>query len=251
MFKTNISEAASGNEVRNSLAQYPRWEFTLQYEFLEDKTGAASSLKTIMGFFLARAGSFDSWLFKDPDDYLATNNFCGLSDGVTTQFPFLRSIGTFQEKVGQVDTANTITIFMSLGEEATVPVTPGPYTVTVSQAPLWIEDLGVMQGITPLTKVSGAPGAGQYSVVSGDYTFNAASQGEDVVISYRYTVDSLDYTVTLPNLIVFTTAPPEGQISATFQFYYACRFIDDELDFEKFMDKLWSLQECGFRSIIQ
>lgn len=180
MFKTNIQEAASGVEIRNALADYPRWEFELTYEYLEDKTGAESSLKTIMGFFLARQGSFDSWLFKDPDDYKVVNGYCGEADGVTPQFPFCRTMGEFHEKVGQVDTANDINVYLD----------------------------GVL-------------------------------------------VDPADYTVTLPNLIIFDSAPPAGTVTADFQFFYACRFIEDEMDFEKWNDKLWSLQSCEFRSIIQ
>lgn len=179
-FKTKIVEAASGNEVRNAMMQYPRWEFELSYEFLEDSSGAESSLKTIMGFFLARQGSFDSWLFKDPDDYLVTGGYCGEADGVTTEFPFCRTMGEFHEKVGQVDTANTINVYVD----------------------------GVL-------------------------------------------VDPADYTVTLPNLIVFDSAPASGDVTADFQFFFACRFLEDSADFEKFMDKLWTYQQCEFRSIIQ
>lgn len=179
-FKTKITEAASGNEVRTAMMQYPRWEFELNYEFLEDSSGAESSLKTIMGFFLARQGSYDSWLFKDPDDYTVTGGYCGEADGVTTEFPFCRTLGEFHEKVGQVDTANPINVYVD----------------------------GVL-------------------------------------------VDPADYTVTLPNLIVFDSAPTSGDVTADFQFFFACRFSEDEMDFEKFMDKLWSLQQCTFRSIIQ
>lgn len=249
MFKTRISEGASGNEVRNSLMQYPRWDFEMTYNFLEDKSGANSSLKTIMGFFLARQGSFDSWLFKDPDDYLVTNGFCGTADGVTTQFPFARTLGGFVEKVGQVDTANAISVFSTVAQSAVVPGTP--YQVTVTNAATFIEDLGVTLSGTALTKVASAPATGQYSVAAGIYTFNSAQNGQTVIINYRWTVNPAAYTVTLPNLIIFTTAPAAGTITASFQFYFACRFVDDQMDFEKFYDKLWNLQSCNFRSIIQ
>lgn len=179
-FKTNISESANGNEVRNALAEYPRWNFELSYEFLKDPSVGESSLKKIMGFFLARRGSYDSWLFKDPDDYLVTGGYCGEADGVTTQFPLCRTMGDFHEKVGQVDTTNTINIY-----------------------------------------------------VGGDL------------------VDPGDYTITLPNLVVFDSAPASGDVTADFQFFFACRFNEDEMDFEKFMDRLWNLQSCEFRSIIQ
>lgn len=253
MFNTNIREAPSGAEVRNALAQYPRWEFELTYEFLEDSSGAESSLKTIMGFFLSRQGSFDSWLFKDPDDYLVVNGYCGDTDGVTTQFPFCRTMGDFAEKVGQVDTVNTITLYLSIAEAGVIPASPGPYTITVAEAASFVEDLGVTKGGTPMTRVASAPAAGEYSVDEGTgiYTFNATDESDAVVISYRYEIDPADYTVTLPNLIVFGSAPPEGTLSGDFQFYFACRFLEDTMDFEKFYDRLWNLNECAFKSIIQ
>jgi len=250
MFNTKISEAPSGNEIRNAMAEFPRWDFTLTYEFLEDRSGAESSLKTIMGFFLARQGSYDSWLFKDPDDYLVVNGVCSGSDGLTTTFPLCRNMGAFREKVGQVDMDNTITVYLTTDEAGTIPAT-GPYTITVAHAGAFIEDIGVTKGGTPMTRVTGAPTAGQYAVAAGVYTFNATDNSDNVVIRYRYTVDPADYTITPPNLVIFDSAPAAGVVSASFQFFFACRFLEDQMDFEKFMDKLWSLQECNFRSIIQ
>lgn len=248
-FRTTISEAASGGEVRYAQAEYPRWDFELSYEFLEDRALADTSLKTIMGFFLARQGSFDSWLFKDPDDYLAVGGVCGISDGVTTEFPLCRSMGGFNEKVGQVDPVNNIRVYRSYTQAAIVPESPGPYSVTVDNAASFREDLGV-QG---LVAVPENPGPGQYSVdeSTGTYYFHFSIQGDTVDISYRYEINPLDYVITLPNSVVFNSAPAGGVITADFQFYYACRFVDDSLDFEKFADKLWNLQSVSFRSIIQ
>ena len=254
MFRTKMSEAASGHEITNALMQYPKWEFNLTYEFLEDRTGSDSSLKTIMGFFLSRQGRFDSFLFKDPDDYIQVNGFCGNADGVTTEFPFCRTLGGFVEKVGQVDTANTINVYLSVTEASAVPANPGPYTVTVANAASFEEDLGVLKdGTTPMTKVVSGPVSGQYSVDegTGTYTFAAADQLDTLAISYRYLVAPADYTVTLPNLFVFDSAPATGEVTADFQFFFACRFLEDQADYEKFMDKLWNLQECDFRSFPQ
>lgn len=257
-FNTRISTASSGFEVRNAQQEFPYWDFELTYDFLEDRTGAESSLKTIMGFFLARQGSFDSWLFKDPDDYICEGSTCAILDGVTATAYFCREMtGGFLERVGQVDTANAITLYNNFSAEAhTIPVTPGPYDVTVDNtAYLPIVDGGVIKVSTglPMTKVVSSPAANQYSVdeATGVYTFNSANQNSDVEISYSQEIDSADYTITLPNLITFDSAPPAGTLTGDFQFYFVCRFAEDQMDFEKFMDKLWSLQQCNFRSLIQ
>jgi len=254
-FNTRISKGSSGFEVRNALQEFPAWDFELTYDFLEDRSGAESSLKTIMGFFLARQGSFDSWLFKDPDDYLCVQSTCATLDGATTTAYFCREMtGGFLERVGQVDTANTITLYLTEENGYTIPATPGPYTVTVT-GELPITDLGVIRDSTgvAMTKVVGAPASGQYSVneATGVYTFNSAQQNVAVTITYRYAFDPADYTITLPNSIIFDTAPPAGILTADFQFFFVCRFLEDQMDFEKFMDQLWSLQQCNFRSLIQ
>lgn len=241
MFKTNVQEAASGNEVRNSLTEYPRWEFQLEYEFLTDipRSTGVSSIRRIMGMFLSMRGRFDSFLVKDPDDYLVENNSLGVGDGLITQYYFMRDMGGFQEIINQVDTVNDIDVFLTVTETHTIPATPGPYTVTVDHAASFVEDVPI-------------PANPSYTVLDGVYTFTVTNEGQDVDLKYRYLVDPADYTITLPNLLVFDTAPADDVIvSASFQFYFACRFVEDQMDFEKFMDKLWNLQQCNFKSVIQ
>lgn len=178
MFNTKIDESSAGNEIRTSYTDWPRWEFELSYEFLEDRSGAESSLKTIMGFFVDQQGSFGSWLFKDPDDYIVTGGVMGVADGVTTEFYFRRYLGVRGEPVGQVDQANDINVYVD----------------------------GVL-------------------------------------------VDPADYTI-YQNRIVFVTAPLSGDVTADFQFFYVCRFLENQMEFDKFADKLWALQTCEFKSIL-
>lgn len=82
-------------------------------------------------------------------------------------------------------------------EAATVPVTPGPYTVTAEQPfGRWASNEGVRLASSGslLTAVTGSPGPGEYSVASttGVYTFNAAQQGAAVLISYGYVPADLE-----------------------------------------------------------
>jgi hypothetical protein len=73
-------------------------------------------------------------------------------------------------------------------ENASVPVAPGPYTVTAA-APFgpWASNGGVTYNNgTALAAVTGSPGAGQYNVSSGVYSFAAADAGAAVLISYGF-----------------------------------------------------------------
>ena len=74
------------------------------------------------------------------------------------------------------------------GEAATVPAAPGPYNVSAA-APFgpWAGDGGVTYaGGTALTAVAGMPGAGQYNVSAGAYSFAAADAGAAVLLGYGF-----------------------------------------------------------------
>jgi hypothetical protein len=247
-FNTRVSESASLNSTRLPLAAYPRWNFELTFSFLEDYSGANSTLRLIEGAFCTAMGKALPFLFKDPDGYAETGAVLETADGVTLQFTFRRSIGTYSEPVGQVDTANTISIYGGLDEAVTVPAS-GPYTVTVAHAAAFVSDQGVTIGGTPLTKVAGTPGALQYAVTAGVYTFNAAQHGAAAVISYTYLIDPVAYVVTMPNKVVFVSAPAAGtRLTADFQYFYTCFFDIDIADFSKFASQLWELKSLTFHS---
>lgn len=58
------------------------------------------------------------------------------------------------------------------------------------------------------------------------------------------------WTLVAPNLLQFATAPPAGSsIAASFSYAFVCRFVDDELDFENFMQNLWAAKSVKFRSV--
>ena len=58
------------------------------------------------------------------------------------------------------------------------------------------------------------------------------------------------WSVSTPNSLVFSTPPGAGvAISATFAYAFQCRFAQDDLDFENFMQNLWSAKSVKFRSV--
>jgi hypothetical protein len=74
-------------------------------------------------------------------------------------------------------------------EAATVPVTPGPYSVTAA-APFgpWASDAGVVyaDGTALVAVAADNPAAGQYNVSAGVYTFAAADAGAALLLSYGF-----------------------------------------------------------------
>lgn len=143
-FTTRIQRAASGRELRASLTAYPTYTFRLSFEFLR-----VSEFQQLLGFFLARRGAWDSFLFTDPDDNSVADYQIGTGDGNRTQFQLLRPCGGFIEPVENVNVIDAVKV-------DGVPRTPNvDYTVTS----------------TGIVVFNPAPAVGQAVTWSGSYYY--------------------------------------------------------------------------------
>jgi hypothetical protein len=97
-WSTKVLTAVSGRETRGSFQSYPRWRFTLAYEFLRGGNGF-NELQDLVGFFNQRGGSFDNFLYRDPADYTVADQALGVGDSATAEFRFVRAQGGFVEPV--------------------------------------------------------------------------------------------------------------------------------------------------------
>jgi uncharacterized protein (TIGR02217 family) len=190
-FFTGVGTSAIGREVRVAYATAPLWEWDLIYDYLPDEPTASaatsSDLKTLMGFYLATAGSFAGFAFQDPDDNTVTGQAIGETDGTTTTWTFVRTYGGNDgsgiEPIGWLNMGAPINIYVGGG----MPVSSSTYDI--------LNSAGCLQQVR------------------------------------------------------FHSAPTSGQaITADFSFYYSVRFKDDSVDFEKFMNKLWSLKTISLMS---
>lgn len=170
IWKTVTHESVSGMETRAALMSYPRYRITLKYEFLRAGAGYPE-LQQLLGFFNARRGSWDDFLWLDVDDCQATAVGFGTGDGATKVFTISRAFGGFTEPVQ--DFVGTPQIYVG----------------------------GVLKG---------SP---------GDYTVSGGR-------------------------VTFTTAPSAGAaLTWSGQFYKRVRFLQDEAEFEQFMQNLWSAKK--------
>ncbi|NTV01937.1 MAG: DUF2460 domain-containing protein [Chlorobiaceae bacterium] len=125
-FSTQISPHVSGREVRASNYAYPIWTWELSYEFL--RAGAEAELQTLMGFFLARSGSFDTFLYDDPDENNAlTGVVMGTGDNTQTKWSFYKTYAGFTEPCGYVD-QSTIRVYFNSGSGPQLQLTGWTFT---------------------------------------------------------------------------------------------------------------------------
>lgn len=97
MWSTGIQKAASGRELRGAFYSFPRYKISLGYEVL--RSGALAELQTMVGFFNARKGSFESFLYLDPEDNAVVNQQFGVGVSGQTQYQLVRAYGGNVEPV--------------------------------------------------------------------------------------------------------------------------------------------------------
>lgn len=163
-FSTKIQTSVGQSEVRAAFSPYPIRKYSLQYNFLRSY-GAFTELATLYGFFCARQGSYDSFLYDDPEDDaiadVAPYMTFGTGDGVTTAFQLGRSLGSFFEPV--YNTHSTPKIYI-----ANVLKTSGPdYTISAS-------------GLVTFTS---APGLGLALAWSGTYYWRCRFEDDSLSFS--------------------------------------------------------------------
>lgn len=175
IFNTVTKKSVSMREFRASLTAYPLYQYKLTYEVLRARS-ALTEMQQLAGFFMQRSGSFDTWLYTDPDDNTVTAQGFGTGDGTTLAFQLVRSFGGFTE---------------------------------------------------PVYDLNGSPS-----------------------IYKAGTLQSSGVTISSTGLVTFTVAPTPGQaLTWTGSYYFRCRFLADQLEFNQFMKQFWELRTMEFITV--
>ena len=98
VWSTGTKKSASGREFRTAYYTYPQWRFSLSFEVLRTKA-SVNELEQLAGFFNARKGSFESFLYEDPTDNAVTDQAIGNTVQGVTRYQLVRSMGGFIEPV--------------------------------------------------------------------------------------------------------------------------------------------------------
>lgn len=128
---TIVRQSAGGMEQRATTQAYPKYRYRLEYEMLDANAGG---LQTIVGFFNARHGRLDDFLFLDPLDHIATDQQFGVGDGVTKTFRLKRAFGGVVEPISAIKGTATIKIGGVVTGAYTADANAGKVTFTVAPA---------------------------------------------------------------------------------------------------------------------
>lgn len=109
IWSTEKQQAVSGLETRASMQAFPRYQYTLTYEFLRARAGL-TELQTLIGFYNKVGGSFDNFSFDDPDDNSVTGQGLGTGDGATMTFQMVRTFGGWTDPILAVNAISAVYI---------------------------------------------------------------------------------------------------------------------------------------------
>jgi uncharacterized protein (TIGR02217 family) len=109
--------------VRAAFWSAPLWKLSLSYAFLYDDSqhvdaNGYSELQQLEGFFMARQGSFDSFLVdlaqltRKPLDSTVSGQPIGTGDGSTTGFQLVRNVAGYLEAI-QNPAGQSATVYVS------------------------------------------------------------------------------------------------------------------------------------------
>lgn len=101
IWQTRAQASVSGKILNIADWSYPKWRWTLRFSALRGYTTALADaeINAMYGFYNARQGKFDSFLFSDTADRSATGSTLGTGDSTDRTWQLVRSLGGFSEPI--------------------------------------------------------------------------------------------------------------------------------------------------------
>lgn len=129
----------SGKELRiNNGWTYPRYQWDLTFSVLRSDA-VLHEFQTLIGFYNARNGSYDSFQYHDADDNSITGQQFGIGFPGQHDYQLVRNFGTFIEPVFAPNVVSAVYINSVLQDPATYSVndwgTSKPGIITFASVP--------------------------------------------------------------------------------------------------------------------
>lgn len=269
-FATQVRTSTSLRTARNSLTQFPAWDFEVSFVYLPtDKPFASGTaqadLYLIQGFFFDMRGRQKAFLFRDPQDYRVRAGAAGVGDAVTTAFYFTRTLRTLAEPVGQVDMLQKFAFAPGDVNAGADTIAAPAHGLSTGDGPLFAANTGgaLPAGLTALTpywviadsanavRLAASEAnalAGTAVDITGAGTgAHSLTGGWAVYVGGTLQLSGVSFFA--PNQFVFGVAPAAGAvITADFDFFFVCHFLSDIADAEQFNSNLFQLMQVQFRA---
>lgn len=132
IWRNKILEASSGKEQSAKRWSYPKYAFNIHFNVLR-ASDSYVEYQQLLGFINQVGGSFDTFLYTDPSDSVATDQTFGVGNGSATVFQLTRTLGSFTEPVKAINGTPSIYkngVLQSSGYS--IDVTTGIITFTVA-----------------------------------------------------------------------------------------------------------------------
>lgn len=149
-FSTTTKTPQSGRgQIRYPNQEYPTWTVEFTFNYLKgNEQILESGVASLVGFYIASKGPYESWLYEDVNDHRVQGCYFGVGDGVRTTFQLVRQIGIGTDIVQSVDVNS-------------------PFTVTVNGGPA----NSYIIGATGIVTFAQPPSAGALLSWSGSYFY--------------------------------------------------------------------------------
>lgn len=134
------ADALSGKRTRFANWTYPIYHYEIGFDFLRADPSLVE-WQTLEGFINSMAGGYGLFGFNDVNDNSATAIGIGISDGVTTQFQLVRSLGGFTVPVFLINPVPTPIIYDNGNPVSSINYTIGPTGIVTFTAPRTPGDL--------------------------------------------------------------------------------------------------------------
>lgn len=277
-FSTIVQKAPSGSETRILERNNPLWKFSLSYNWIKDDPTdipaglTYTDLKTLMGFYLARQGQFDDFLYDDLTDDSVGPALIGGSPNLQAQ---LQVVADATNPVSAATVASGGSGF-NVGDWLAVTGGGGSGAIlqVASVTAGAIVTVTIVAGGSGYTTTSGASLAILTGSGSGSPTANITATTlyyspiqrslggflEDItdlnggIQVYANAVaksSPTDYSIAGPGLSIpgqsfgglylAWVSQPTAPVTVQFNFYFRVRFDMDKRDFDKWLYELWCL----------
>lgn len=138
IWNTVVQKSVSGKQTRIGRYTSPLYKWTITFNVV--RSGSYNEFQQLFGFFNARQGMLDTFLYQDADDNSVTGQTLSTGDGTTAAFQFVRSLGGFIEPILAPNMAGTIHIYLNgvlqtTGYTVTGWGSSSPGVVTFASAP--------------------------------------------------------------------------------------------------------------------